>query len=405
MKALLMVGAASSFASAASAQSPMAEADVSLGKVSNQYICRFGAAVSPGALGSEAAKAAGGMGQVLYTYRHAMLGFTVRMPAQVGVRSHIAELRARNPKIAGCEQDQYVRALGQPGATARPGGGGGSTAQIVDWGVTRIGGAGSPASGRTAWVIDSGIDLDHPDLNTTDARHMSFLERDSNPDDLNGHGTHVAGIIAARDNSVGSVGVAPGAPVVAVRVLDRRGSGTWSGVIAGIDYVGERAASGDVANMSLGGGASDIVDDAVKCAADGPSASFKSPGYICPSTRLGGISFTIAAGNDSADADSYSPARANGKNIYTVSSFTKGVSATDDIDPWSAFSNYGPSVDFAEPGSNIYSSYKDGTYKTLSGTSMAAPHLAGILMAGSVRTDTTVDGDPHPSPSDAIGER
>lgn len=395
LKILLLAGAAMGLASAASAEAPMAEADVSLGKVSNQYICRFDASVDRSQIGAEATKAAGPMGQILFTYRNTIRGFAVRMPVQPGTRSHIAEMRANNPKISGCEQDQYVKALVQ--GKGKPGGGG-SSPQVTDWGATRVGGPGTAMSGRKAWVIDSGIDLNHPDLNVDEARSVNFVERESSPDDLNGHGTHVAGTIAAIDNSIGVVGIASGAPVVAVRVLNRRGSGTWAGVIAGVDHVGANAATGDVANMSLGGGASESVDDAVKCAADGSASG------VIGCLTDGGISFTIAAGNSSAEAQNYSPARAVGANIYTVSSFAKGDSAIDEIDPWSSFSNYGPPIRYAEPGSSILSTYKDGTYATLSGTSMAAPHLAGILMTGSVRSDSTVDSDPA-APPDPIGER
>ncbi len=381
-KAILLAGLLAGISSVAAAQTATAEADVSLGKISNQYICTFDGSVSSANVRSETGRAVGrSMGEVLHTYRTAIRGFAVRMPAMPGQRSAVAELRANNPKVAACEQDQRVKALAPPPGKGKPGGGGGDEpvpSQETDWGVARVGGPGSAAGGRTAWIIDSGIDLDHPDLNTTDTRHKSFI-KDSSPDDANGHGTHVAGTIAARNNDFGVVGVAPGAPVVAVRVLDRRGSGTTSGVIAGVDYVATVGTSGDVANMSLGGGASTALDNAVKAAA------------------ATGIKFTIAAGNSGANANNYSPARANGTNIYTVSAFSEG-------DNWASFSNYGnPPVDYAEPGVSITSTYKNGGYATISGTSMAAPHLAGIFMTTKgLATDGTVNGDPDGNP-DPIG--
>jgi subtilisin family serine protease len=139
--------------------------------------------------------------------------------------------------------------------------------------------------------------------------------------------------------------------------------------------------------MSLGGGPSTALDQAVVAAA------------------ATGVKFTLAAGNESESATRHSPARANGPNVYTVSSFAKGTSATDTVDPWSSFSNFGnPPVDYAEPGSSIPSTYKNGSYATLSGTSMAAPHLAGILLAGNVQSNSTVDGDPDGNP-DPIGTK
>jgi len=174
--------------------------------------------------------------------------------------------------------------------------------------------------------------------------------------------------------------VAPGALLVSVRVLNRQGRGTNSGVIAGVDYVASHAANGDVANMSLGGGASSALDAAVVNAASK------------------GIKFTLAAGNESDDADNHSPARAEGANIYTVSAFGK----TNDA--FASFSNFGSHVDYAEPGVSIKSTYKSGGYATLSGTSMAAPHLAGILMTGNVRNGGIVNGDPDGDP-DTIGIR
>jgi subtilisin family serine protease len=226
-----------------------------------------------------------------------------------------------------------------------------------------------------AFVIDTGIDLAHPDLNTGSNLHKNFVARESSPSDLHGHGTHVAGTIAARANTFGVVGVVPGAQVVAVRVLDRRGSGTNSGVIAGVEYVATVGKAGDVANMSLGGGVSQALDDAVRGAASV-------------------VQFALAAGNEAESAMNHSPARAGGvsanDNVYTIGSFAEGASATDNIDPWSSFSNYGkPPVSYAEPGSSILSTYKNGGYATMSGTSMATPHFAGILLAGSTQTDGT----------------
>ncbi|MDQ3080039.1 MAG: S8 family serine peptidase [Pseudomonadota bacterium] len=342
----------------------------------NEFICSFDNTVVRGSARAEAQRAAApGGGVLLHVYSNSIRGFAVRMPAEPDPRSQVAKLRGANSKITRCERDQIMQISPQ----GKPGGGGGSAAQVTDWGVARVGGPGPLVSGRTAWVIDTGIDLDHPDLNVDVARSKSFI-RDLSPDDGNGHGSHVAGTIAARNNAIGVVGVAPGATLVAVRVLDRRGSGTNSGVIAGVDYVADVGAAGDVANMSLGGGVSALLDEAVVRAA---------------ST---GIRFVLAAGNESDNANNHSPARAEGANVYTVSSFAKG-------DLWSSFSNFGnPPVDYAEPGSSIYSTYMNGGYATLSGTSMAAPHLAGILMTGPVQINLYVKGDPDNNP-DPIGTR
>ena len=355
-----------------------AEADVALGKINNQYICRFDGSVSRANVHSEAARAAGAMGQILHLYRNTIRGFAVRLPAQATGRSPIAELRANNPKIAACEQDQYVKAYGKPG------GGGTPPAQRIDWGVQRVGGPSTAVTDRKAWIIDTGIDFTHPDLNVDTGNSRSFI-RDSSPNDLNGHGTHVSGTIAACDNTIGVVGIAECAPVVAIRVLDRNGRGYNSDVIAGVDHVGEFGAPGDVANMSLGGGVSTLLDDAVISAA------------------AGGVRFTLAAGNESDNANNHSPARAGGRSptdgVYTVSAFSRTGNT------FASFSNYGnPPIEWAEPGVSIFSTYKGGGYATLSGTSMAAPHLAGILMVGTVRADGTVASDPDGKP-DSIGHQ
>jgi len=364
-KTILLASVLASIPAISHAQ--MAEADVATGKIANQYICQFDASVGRADVDRETGKAVGrAMGEVLFTYKKVIRGFAVRMPATPD-RNPVADLKANNSKVAACEQDQTVKALVQ--GKGKPGGGGGSTAEVTDWGVTNVGGGGSPASGRTAWVIDSGVDLDHPDLNVDAGRSVTYVG--GSPDDENGHGTHVAGTIGAIDNDIGVKGVAPGATIVSVRVLNRRGSGTISGVIAGVEYVAENASAGDVANMSLGGGASSTLDNAVKTASDE------------------GIYFVLAAGNDGENASSHSPARVNGNHIYTIGAYSSsGV--------WATFSNYSQSiVDYAAPGVSIKSTYKGGGYATLSGTSMAAPHVAGILMtgaAGNVGTSGNVTG-------------
>ena len=249
--------------------------------------------------------------------------------------------------------------------------------QVVPYGIARVGYGNGV--GKTAWILDTGIDFDHEDLNVDIARSKTFV-RSKSADDDNGHGTHCAGTVAAIDNEVGVVGVAAGATVVAVKVLDRRGSGAYSGIIAGIDYVANAASAGDAVNMSLGGGVYQAIDDAVY------AASQK------------GINFALAAGNESDDANNHSPARVNGPNIFTIS-------AMDNNDNWAYFSNYGnPPVDYCEPGYSIYSTKKGGGYTTMSGTSMAAPHMCGILLMtnGSPRTDGTVNGDPD-GKADPIG--
>jgi len=261
--------------------------------------------------------------------------------------------------------------LKKPGTEPPP-----PTGEDVPWGIARVGTA--SGVGRTAWIIDTGIDFDHPDLNVDVARSAVFT-RDKSADDNNGHGTHCAGTVAAIDNDLGVIGVAAGATVVPIKVLDRRGSGAYSGVIAGIDYVAANADAGDAVNMSLGGGVYQPVDDAVLAASQT------------------GIYFALAAGNESDDALNHSPARVNGSNIWTISAMGEG-------DEWAYFSNYGTPVDYCMPGYYIYSTAKGGGYTTMSGTSMAAPHMCGVLLMtnGHPTTDGYVNNDPD-GDADPIG--
>ncbi|MBN4085160.1 S8 family peptidase [Flavobacteriaceae bacterium AH-315-B10] len=308
---------------------------------------------------------------IVHTYGYAINGFTAKL------NDNQLQTLKKDSRIKLIEQDQLV-------TLAKPSWAGGGddepTSQEVPWGIDRVNGGVTYSDTLVAWVIDTGIDLTHPDLNVDVNRSASFLggKDADDPNDANGHGTHVAGTIAAIDNSEGVIGVAAGATVISVRVLDRRGSGTYSGVIAGVDYVGANGESGDVANMSLGGGISQSLDDAV----------------IAASNK--GIIFCLAAGNSSDDANNYSPARANGSNIVTVS-------ASDINNVFANFSNYGnPPIDWCAPGVSIKSTWKKGGYNTISGTSMATPHVAGVLLLGTGYKLMDVIDDPDGDADDII---
>ncbi|HEY9184944.1 MAG TPA: S8 family peptidase [Salegentibacter sp.] len=309
---------------------------------------------------------------IFAVYSKALNGAAMKLTAEQ------VELLRGKKEVSYIEEDRIVTfapPCGTPNGGPCDGGGdgGGTTGQETPFGIARVNGVANYTGSAVAWVIDSGIDLDHEDLNVDASRAFNAFtsgKDGKSADDGNGHGTHVAGTIAALNNEVGVIGVAPGATVIPVKVLDSRGSGSYSGVIAGVDYVAANGNSGDVANMSLGGPTSDALDQAVL------SASQQ------------GIKFALAAGNESSDANSSSPARVNGANIVTIS-------AMDSNDNWASFSNYGnPPVDYAAPGVAIKSTWKDGGYNTISGTSMASPHAAGVLLLGNASTDGTVNGDP-----------
>jgi subtilisin family serine protease len=249
-------------------------------------------------------------------------------------------------------------------------GGGTISNQEIPWGIERAGYG--DGTGKTTWILDSGIDLDHEDLNVNQNRAISAFTKgkDKSPDDGNGHGTHVAGTIADLDNDLGVLGVAAGATVVPVKVLDSRGSGSYSGVIEGIDYVAANVNNGDVANMSLGGPISDALDQAIINAASN------------------GIIFCLDAGKESQGANNSLPARVNHKNVYTISEM-------DSNDNFAYSSNYAnPPVDYCAPGVAIKSSWKDGGYNTIDGTSIASPHAAGVLLLGAAHTDSRINNDP-----------
>jgi hypothetical protein len=277
------------------------------------------------------------------------------------------------------EQDFEVT-ISQKG---KPGGGGTTQpAQEIPWGITAVGGAGNGV-GKTAWILDTGIDLSHPDLNVDASRGFSAFStgKDAGFDDGNGHGTHVAGTVAALNNTIGVVGVAAGAKVVPVKVLGARGSGSNAGVIAGVDWVAANGQPGDAANMSLGGGISTALDQAVLNA-----------------SNSSGVKFALAAGNEASNANNSSPGRVNGPNIVTVS-------AHNISNVFASFSNYGnPPVDICAPGVSIKSTWIGDGYNTISGTSMATPHVCGILLLGNLNTRGTVSGDPDGNP-DGLASR
>lgn len=307
-------------------------------------------------------------GSVRFTYDAALKGFSATLPAAA------AENLARNPAIKYYEKNGVAWAVGAPDDAGASGKKNTSVdalpavPQQIPYGVARVGGPWS-GIGKHAWVIDTGIDLAHADLNV--GQGANFIRGKNTTNDENGHGTHVAGTIAAIDNGIDVVGVAASAVVHPVRVLDRNGSGTIDGVIAGVDYVAANAQPGDVANMSLGA-----------------SGHFQSLHDVVVNAANLGIRFGIAAGNSSADAGLYEPAHVEHPNVYTVS-------AIDAIDLFAGFSNYGnPPVDFAAAGVGIVSTRSGGGVVTYSGTSMAAPHVSGILLFTPPLPNGYAIGDP-----------
>ena len=305
----------------------------------------------------------------LNVYSAGIPGFAVQMSENEALALE------KHPNVRGVWQDMmFILAKPAPSPVPLP------TPEVMPAGITRVGGGATYSGTKRAWIIDTGIDLDHGDLNVDVAKGKTFVLRTTTPNDDNGHGTHCAGIVAAKDNDGGVVGVAAGAPVVPVKVLDKRGSGAMSVIIQGVDWVTANGVAGDAANMSLGGGAYEPLDLQV--------------------IEMGakGIFVALAAGNESDDANNHSPARANGLNIYTIS-------ACDVNDYFATFSNYGnPPIDYCAPGVSILSTYNNGGLATMSGTSMAAPHACGVLLvtSGNPKTSGYVLNDPDGNPDPII---
>ena len=245
------------------------------------------------------------------------------------------------------------------------------------WNGQNLSGLGNIASGAYAFVIDSGVLNTTGDLNLNTQWSRSWILGQSPFIDGNGHGTHVAGTIGALANNRGIVGVAPGAQIVSLKVFNNTGSATLSSIIGAIDYATDVIISNGldlakvVINMSLGG----VLDSALNAA-------------ILRAANLG-IRFTIAAGNSGVDADTVSPASVGTHpNVYTVSA----IDSTGTMPSWSNWDTVTPvdpldTVDYAAPGVSIMSYYKSGLLAYLSGTSMAAPHVAGLLLMGEVTSN------------------
>ncbi|MCX5335303.1 S8 family peptidase [Streptomyces sp. NBC_00140] len=285
-------------------------------------------------------------GAVKKTFGTALNGYSATLSAAEAKRL------AADPAVASVEQNQRVHVD--------------ATQSSAPWGLDRIDQAALPLSGTytypdtagagvTAYVIDTGVRITHAQISGRASYGYDAVDGDTTAADGNGHGTHVATTIAGS-----TYGVAKQAKIVAVRVLDNAGSGTTAGVVAGIDWVTANHSGPSVANMSLGGGASTALDTAVR------------------NSIASGVTYAVAAGNSSANASSYSPAR-------VTEAITVG--ATTSTDARASYSNYGSVLDIFAPGSSITAGWytSDTATNTISGTSMATPHVAGaaaVYLAG-----------------------
>jgi len=349
-------------------------------KVPDRYVVLFRSSVDSPAAETKKRERRDGF-RARFVYRRAVEGFAATLsPGQV------RRLEA-DPEVLSVTPDRRVAATVDL-ASGEP---------IPPPGIRRIGAATTAsvreASGARVAVIDTGVDLDHPDLNA--ASGTNCVTPGSAGDDDNGHGTHVAGTIAGRNDGAGVTGVAPGTKVDAVKVLDGAGGGTISQVICGIDWVTATRTDGDssndvsVANMSLGG-----LGPSVQSCSTTTDAQHRA---ICSSTAKG-VSYVVAAGNDGWDFD-YAPqpdTPAAYPEVLTVAAMGDSDGAPGGAgsppacrtgeadDRYASFSNYaataaGQAHTIAAPGVCIRSAWPGGGYNTISGTSMATPHMAGAV--------------------------
>ena len=330
-----------------------------------------------------------GVGAVKFAYGSAFFGFAASV-----TEGRLNALR-NNPKVASVEYD------GEKSVNPRPGSGGTTPpAQVMPWGVERIGADNNSneGAGVHVYVLDTGFDSDHPDLATNMGNGMAF-ERckgggcATDWDDDHGHGTHVGGTVGALDNSIGVVGVAAQVTLHAGKICNSRGSCPNSSTIAALDWVtAEVTARGEAAvvNMSIGGGGS-VTGSCTNAGFTGNDSYHEA---ICNARNAGAV-VVVAAGNSSADAQSYTPAGYD-DTVITVSSARQG-------DDWNSFSNWGDNaaswtsnnsapIAIAAPGGSVLSLGVGGGNATMSGTSMASPHVAGAAALYLASNPQAADG-------------
>ena len=318
---------------------------------------------NPGAVASELARRFNGSQG--FVYENALKGAVLRVPVEA-----IAGIQ-HDPRVKFVEVDSKVELFAQEVPT------GVQRIFADDNGMIDIDGADDNRVDVDVAVIDTGVDFQHPDLNVAGGVNCSggspFKNKcSSGGDDDHYHGTHVAGTIAALDNGYGAVGVAPGARIWAVKVLNSQGSGYTSWIVAGIDWVAANSDTIEVANMSLGG------------------SGYSQAEYLAIQGAVTkGVAFAVSAGNSNDDANNYSPAAFD--NVLSVSALADFDGALggagsptcrqDQDDTLADFSNWGSAVNIAAPGVCIFSTFplEQGEYGTISGTSMASPHVAGAL--------------------------
>lgn len=295
--------------------------------------------------------------KIKQTYFHAFSGFAAELTEEE------VEALKKDPNVLSIEPDVEIQLAPGRELLETP------MAQTTPCGITNAGGfADGSVKGTWIWIVDTGIDLDHPDLNVQTASPFAISKVGGTADDCNGHGTHCAGTAAAKNNGSGVVGVSAGAKVVPVKVFASctTPSSPSSTIISGIDHVAAHDIAGDVVNLSLGG-----PFTGANCAT--------SSVYRTSVTNLSntGTWVAIAAGNSAMNAANYQPACVSAAKIVTVASMACNKTFA------SSYSNFetsaaGP-IDYIATGSSVLSTYKNGTYATLTGTSMATPHVAGIL--------------------------